>query len=88
MPKFNYLFTIKIVKLYNYSKNWNNYKKLIFLFKPENFVLLTALFLNNSLKTSSVKSFQSDLLRCNRESCGEKEGSLFGLENLFQGQTS
>src|SRR5690606_39134757 len=68
--------------------NYYSFKKLMFLFNPENFVLFTAESLNTFLKTSSVISSQSFLVMDNNSGCGLNNGSLCDFENRFQGQTS
>ena len=60
----------------------------MFLDKPSNFVLLTALSLKTSLKVSRVNSFQSFEVILSNSGCGLNNGSSLGLENLFQGHTS
>jgi hypothetical protein len=51
-------------------------------------VRLTALSLNTSLNTSSVKSNQSALVMSNSLGWGENLGSVVGVECRFQGHTS
>ena len=64
------------------------FKKSIFRFKPSNLVRLTAEFLKTARKVSSVISSQSFFDIDSKSEFGLNSGSLCGLENRFQGQTS
>jgi ribonuclease HIII len=66
----------------------NHFRKSIFRFSPKNFVLFRGESLNTALKVSSVISSQSFLVIDNKSGLALNKGSLCGLENLFQGQTS
>ena len=63
-------------------------KKSRFLFKPLNFVLLTADFLKTEENISWVMSFHSCFVKFLISEFGLNFSSKVGAENLFHGQTS